>query len=75
MAPTFGDLKRYCDKNGWVMIRNSDHWYYEKVLSNGNVLRTKISHAISKEIPKNLWKRILQKQLHLTESDFWKGLK
>ncbi|EGW36807.1 hypothetical protein DOT_5272 [Desulfosporosinus sp. OT] len=29
----FGDLKRYCDKNSWVMIRNSDHWYYEKVLN------------------------------------------
>ena len=31
MAPKFGDLKRYCDKNGWVMIRNTDHWYYEGV--------------------------------------------
>ena len=55
MAPKFGDLKRYCDKKGWVMIHNTDHWYYEKVLNNGTVLRTKISHAISKEIPKNLW--------------------
>jgi len=35
MAPKFGDLKRYCDKNGWVMLRNTDHWYYEKVLSDG----------------------------------------
>ena len=74
MAPKFGDLKRYCDKNGWVMIRNTDHWYYEKVLTNGNVLRTKISHSISKEIPENLWKLVLQRQLHLTESDFRKGL-
>ena len=23
MAPKFGDLKRYCDKNGWVMTRNT----------------------------------------------------
>ena len=28
MAPKFGDLKRYCDKNGWVMLRNTDHWYF-----------------------------------------------
>lgn len=75
MAPKFGDLKRYCDKNGWVMIRNTDHWYYEKVLIDGTVLRTKISHAISKEIPKNLWERIRQKQLQISETSFWQGLK
>ena len=74
MAPKFGDLKRYCDKNAWVIIRNTDHWYYENVLSDGTVLRTKISHSVSKEIPKNLWDRILRKQLQINESDFWKGL-
>jgi len=74
MAPKFGDLKGYCDKNGWVMIRNTDYWYYEKVLNNGTVLRTKISHSVSKEIPKNLWDRILRKQLQISESDFRKGL-
>jgi len=75
MAPKFGDLKRYCDKNGWVMVRNTDHWYYEKVLIDGTVLRTKISHATSKEIPKNLWERIRQKQLQINENSFWQGLK
>jgi len=75
MAPKFGDLKRYCDKNGWVMIRNTDHWYYEKVLIDGTVLRTKISHAIRKEIPKNLWERIRQKQIQISETSFWQGLK
>ena len=74
MAPKFGDLKRHCDKNGWVMIRNTDHWYYEKVLSDGTVLRTKVIHAVSKEIPKHIWDRILRKQLQINESAFWKGL-
>jgi hypothetical protein len=71
MPPKFGDLKRYCDKNGWVLIRNTDHWYYEKVLADGSVLRIKISHAIAKEIPRNLWKRILDKQLKISENEFW----
>lgn len=31
MPPKFSDLKRYSEKNGWVMIRDTDHWYYEKV--------------------------------------------
>lgn len=56
------------------MVLNTDHWYYEKVLNDGTLLRTKISHAVSKEIPQNLWDRILRKQLHITEKDFWKGL-
>jgi len=74
MPPKFGDLKKFCDKNGWVEIRNTDHWYYEKVLANGTVLRTKVSHALHKEIPKHLWKMILEKQLKITEKDFWNKL-
>ncbi|MEW6446671.1 MAG: hypothetical protein AB1426_01055 [Bacillota bacterium] len=73
MPPTFGQLKRYCDKNGWVMVRNTDYWYYEKVLPTGEVLRTRVSHAIAKEIPGHLWKKIL-KQLRVTEEDFCKSL-
>ena len=60
MPPKFRDLKKYCEKNGWVMIRNTDHWYYEKVLADGTLLQTKVSHAVHKEIPTNLWKLILK---------------
>lgn len=74
MPPKFGDLKRYCDKNGWVLIRDTDHWYYEKVLADGALLQTKISHAIHKEIPYGLWKKILKHQLKITEKEFMKGL-
>lgn len=74
MPPRFGNLKRYCDNNGWVLIRNTDHWYYEKVLINGNVLQTRVSHATHKEIPKLIWEKILKKQLQITEKDFWKSI-
>ncbi|GAB6085681.1 hypothetical protein [Alkaliphilus crotonatoxidans] len=74
MPPKFKDLKKYCDKNGWVMIRNSDHWYYEKVLMDGTVLQTKISHATHKEIPINVWRFILKNQLKITEKEFWNSL-
>ncbi len=73
MPPTFGQLKRFCEKNGWTLIRDTDHRYYEEVLSNGEVLRTRVSHAVAKEIPKQLWRKIL-KQLRVSEEDFWKGL-
>ncbi|AGL00390.1 hypothetical protein [Desulfoscipio gibsoniae] len=74
MPPKFGHLKKYCDKTGWILIRDIDHWYYEKVLANGDVLRTRVSHAVSKEIPGNLWKKILRHQLKITEEEFWKSL-
>ncbi|MDH7578202.1 MAG: hypothetical protein QHH75_10380 [Bacillota bacterium] len=74
MPPKFGDLKRYCEKNGWVLVRSTDHWYYEKVLADGTVLMTKVSRAVHKEIPKQLWQRILKKQLKITEKEFWESL-
>ena len=74
MPPLFRDLKKYCEKNGWVIIRNTDHWYYEKVLADGTLLQTKVSHAVHKEIPSNLWKLILKKQLKISEDEFWKNL-
>ena len=74
MAPEFRDLKKYCEKNGWVMIRNTDHWYYEKVLANGTLLRTKVSHAVHKEIPANIWRLILRRQLKISEDEFWSDL-
>ncbi|RJX22203.1 MAG: hypothetical protein C4575_02015 [Desulforudis sp.] len=73
MPPTFGQLKKFCDKTGWVLIRNTDHWYYEKVLSTGEVLRTRVSHSVGKEIGGHLWRKIL-KQLRVTEEEFWKRL-
>jgi hypothetical protein len=70
MPPRFRELKSYCDKNGWVLIGNTDHWYYEKVLPNGDILKTKISHAVHKEIPPNIWMNILKHQLKTTEKEF-----
>lgn len=74
MAPKYRDLKKCCEKNGWVMVRNTDHWYYEKVLANGTLLRTKVSHAVHKEIPSNIWRLILNRQLKVSEDEFWRDL-
>ena len=74
MPPKFKDLKKYCDKNGWILMRNTDHWYYEKVRIDGTVLRIKVSHATHKEIPGQLWQLILTKQLQITNSEFWANI-
>ena len=71
--PKWKDLKRYCDKTGWVMFKNTDHYYYRKVLDNGDVLRTKVSKS-SGEIGNVLWKEILKKQLKTTQQEFNKNI-
>ncbi len=74
MPPKFGQLKKYCENTKWTLTRNTDHWYYQKVLASGEVLRTKVSHAVAKEIPANLWRFILSKQLKISEQDFYKHI-
>lgn len=74
MPPRFRELKAYCEKNGWALIRKTDHYYYEKVLPDGRVLRTRVSMALHKEIPRQLWQRILSRQLQVTEEEFYRGL-
>ncbi len=75
MPAKFRDLKRFCERDRWVLIRSTDHWYYEKVLPDGRVLRTKVSRSLQREIPRHLWERILKHQLHITEVEFWKKLR
>ena len=73
--PSLRDLKRYCERTGWVQVgKGRNHYYYEKVLSNGEILRTKISHALGKEIPYHLWQNILKKQLKTTPEEFNKHI-
>ncbi len=74
MAPRFRDLKKYCENNGWELIRTTDHFYFVKVLADGTVLRTRVSFSLAKEIPGHLWQKIVKHQLKTTEEQFWKDL-
>ena len=58
--------------NGWEFYRDTDHEYYRKVLPDGTVLRTKLSHG-NGEIPPNVWRQML-KQMNITEAEFYAGL-
>lgn len=74
MPPRFRELRAYCEKNGWALVRQTDHYYYEKMLSDGRVFRTRVSMALHKEIPRHLWHRILTRQLHVSEDEFYRDL-
>jgi predicted RNA binding protein YcfA (HicA-like mRNA interferase family) len=72
--PKFRDLKNYCERTGWELYKEkSDHYYYRKILLDGTVLRTKISHVLGKEIPYHLFHEILKDQLKITKEEFNKN--
>jgi len=60
--PKWKELKRFCEKDGWELYKDTDHYFYRKVLNDGTLLRTKVSKG-SGEIPKVLWEAIRSKQL------------
>ena len=73
--PRWGQLRRFCELQGYGETR-TDHFYYEKVLSDGLTSGTKVSFGRDAEtIPSQLWTRVWRRQLRLrSEEDFWSGL-
>lgn len=67
--PTWRELKRYCERNGWTRYKDTDHYFYRKVLDDGTILRTKVSKG-SGEIHYSMWQSILKKQLQTTQEHF-----
>lgn len=60
--PTWKELKRFCEQDGWELYKNTDHYYYRKYDENGNIRCTKVSRGVG-EIRGHLWNEILKKQL------------
>ncbi len=67
--PTWKELRRFCEKDGWELYKDTDHYYYRKHTRIGILKRTEVSRG-SGEIPKFLWKNILKKQLQVTQEYF-----
>lgn len=71
--PSWKELKRFCDNDGWELYKETDHYFYRKIDSEGNVRRTKISKG-SGEIHYHLWREILKKQLGVSQEYFNKKI-
>lgn len=67
--PSWRELKRFCDRDGWELYKQTDHYYYRKRLANGDILRTKISMG-SGQIRDHLWAEILKRQLKVDQEYF-----
>lgn len=63
--PSWKELKRFCEHDGWELYKQTDHYFYRKRDRDGNVRMTKISMNPG-QINGHLWKTILNRQLQVT---------
>ena len=67
--PKWKELKRFCDRDGWELYKDTDHYFYRKMDDDGNIKLTKVSKG-SGEIRPHMWREILKKQLQVTQEYF-----
>ena len=67
--PSWKDLKRFCERDGWELYKNTDHYFYRKYSDDGTPRFTKVSKGTG-EIKGNLWHVILHRQLQVTKEYF-----
>ena len=41
--PRWKELKRFCDRDGWELYKDTDHYFYETILKKLYSIRTSIS--------------------------------
>lgn len=74
-TPTWDELREFLRLDGWIADRSTTHDFFEKVLPDGEILRTHASRSGSKSISPGRFKAILGDQLRLDESEFWEVLR
>lgn len=67
--PRWKELKRFCDRDGWELYKDTDHYFYRKVDEDGAIRMTKVSKGFG-EIHRAMWQMILKKQLQVTQEYF-----
>ena len=36
--PKWEDLKRFCEHDNWELYKDTDHYFYQKILDDGTVM-------------------------------------
>ena len=67
--PSWKELRRFCERDDWILYKDTDHYFFIKQDDDGNIRRTKVSKG-SGEIEKGLWQQILKKQLQVSKDYF-----
>jgi hypothetical protein len=80
-APTWGEFEKFLGVDGWIRLqagsrggRSEDHIFFEKVLPDGRVLQTHISHSRRGRPSAGRFGAILRDQLEVSREQFWTAL-
>ncbi len=71
--PRWKELKRFCERDAWDLYKDTDHYYFRKMMPDGTIKRTKVSKG-SGEIPQKLWQEIRKNQLQVSQEYFNKHI-
>ena len=41
--PRWKELKRFCERDGWELYKDTDHYFYRKIDDDGSIRMTKVS--------------------------------
>jgi hypothetical protein len=79
-APTWGEIEAFLQADEWRRIpamrrggRSEQHIFYEKVLPDGRVLQTHISHSRNARPSTGRFAQILREQLQVSREEFYKA--
>lgn len=74
-TPSFAELEAFFRIDGWGLERRTGHAFYEKVLPDGEILRSHASLAARKTMAPGRFRAILADQLRVSEAEFWEALR
>jgi hypothetical protein len=81
-SPGWADVEKFLGVDGWRRIaagerggRRQAHIFFEKLLPDGRLLQTHISHDRSKKISPGRFATILREQLEVSRADFWEAIR
>lgn len=80
-APTWGEMEKFLQVDGWRRLPASsrggsseNHIFFEKLLDNGELLQTHISHSRRGAPSPGRFGVILRQQIKVSRAQFWEAL-
>lgn len=81
-SPTWGDVEEFLVADQWRRIsanerggRRQPHIFFEKLLPDGRLLQTHISHDRTSRISAGRFSGILKDQLEISRDEFWTAIR
>jgi hypothetical protein len=74
-TPSWSEIEEFCRIDGWRLVRQTDHRFFQKVLATGEVLETHTSFASGKSMSQGRFSAIVRTQLKVTREQFWETLR